>query len=446
MGKIIYAKTDDSKEIKTLIEILKDTLHAVNLDFIQDIKEEDKKPKKKKSYDDDDNDNDDESDVSDDEHRRNKKAKQKSKKKKSYDSDESDMSDDEHSRNKKSKQKSKKKKSRNKNNSDDNTNNESDVSDDEHSRNKKTKHKSKKKKSRNESDMSDDDNDDNSGNDNNDKDDENNNNNSNNNSKMKSKAGIKIVALDDKQTLLIFIKLQAVNFLEFEVNRPSFRIGLELSEFYKFIKCADKESTLSLYVDEHDEQNIKFNLEHGTNTGADNTNYTQKLMDIDDDDCRLPEELSFDLVAIIKTATFRKICSYLNQFSNYVEIRCTPTEIIFKVVGDSNATDRTIKNDRGARITNQRTDKKANIFQAIYSLKNLTSFSKCCNLCDEMQICMTNDKPLFMMFDVGTLGRLVVGVSPIDEKQLKQDNNIVDDDTYTDMDVYYPDDNVIIKQ
>jgi len=445
MGKIIYAKTDDSKEIKTLIEILKDTLHAVNLDFIQDIKEEDKKPKKKKSYDDDDNDNDDESDVSDDEHRRNKKAKQKSKKKKSYDSDESDMSDDEHSRNKKSKQKSKKKKSRNKNNSDDNTNDESDVSDDEHSRNKKTKHKSKKKKSRNESDMSDDDNDDNSGNDNNDKDDENNNN-SNNNSKMKSKAGIKIVALDDKQTLLIFIKLQAVNFLEFEVNRPSFRIGLELSEFYKFIKCADKESTLSLYVDEHDEQNIKFNLEHGTNTGADNTNYTQKLMDIDDDDCRLPEELSFDLVAIIKTATFRKICSYLNQFSNYVEIRCTPTEIIFKVVGDSNATDRTIKNDRGARITNQRTDKKANIFQAIYSLKNLTSFSKCCNLCDEMQICMTNDKPLFMMFDVGTLGRLVVGVSPIDEKQLKQDNNMVDDDTYTDMDVYYPDDNVIIKQ
>jgi len=92
-----------------------------------------------------------------------------------------------------------------------------------------------------------------------------------------------------------------------------------------------------------------FSLEN--NVKQNTAKYTQKILDIDDEVKKLPEETSFELSVVMDTADFHKICREMNQFTEYVEITCTSKEITFKCQGDSNAYIRTFKNsESGVRI------------------------------------------------------------------------------------------------
>jgi hypothetical protein len=86
---------------------------------------------------------------------------------------------------------------------------------------------------------------------------------------------------------------------------------------------------------------------------------------------------------------------------------------------------KTFKNsDTGVRIISLKNNGRApNIVQAIYNLKHLVTFGKCVNLCTEMQLYLKNDYPLFIHYHIGLLGKMLVGLSPVDEKAIKRDND-----------------------
>lgn len=266
-----------------------------------------------------------------------------------------------------------------------------------------------------------------------------------NNDKAKnqnSTGGIRMLALDEHQTLLIYVKLNADQFVNFYVKPPIHSIGLDLIQFHRFMKTVDKDSTMRIYIDKDDEQNIVFELQN--NVKNNNVIYKQKLLDIDDHAKKLPSETNFEMSVMMDTADFRKICAEMAQFSEYVEITCTRKEITFKCQGDSNAYIKIFKNsDTGVRIISLKNDnnKQPNIVQAIYNLKHLVTFGKCVNLCTEMQLYLKNDYPLFIHYYIGRLGKMLVGLSPVDEKTIKKDNDYDENN-----DKYYNDKKATMKE
>ena len=162
-------------------------------------------------------------------------------------------------------------------------------------------------------------------------------------------------------------------------------------------------------------------------------------MDLDTNNITpLPQK--FDIMVNMETGDFYKLCREMYQFSDFIEITCTNKDITFKCQGDSSSyTKRFINSEKGIRIVCLN-GKKEVLVQAIYELRYLVTFGKCSNLCDEMQLYLNNDSPLFIHYTVGTMGKMLIGLSPVDQKNIKKDNDYNEEN-----DKYYLDKKNIVK-
>ena len=242
----------------------------------------------------------------------------------------------------------------------------------------------------------------------------------------KKDGGMRIIAVDERSTLIIYIKLNSSKFVKYHVDYQLVTAGLDLKELHKFMKGVEKDCIMTISIDKDDDQTIEFHLENDEK-GVD-THYKQKLMDIDDNSKKIPGSIEFEMSVLMDTQDFRKICSEMSQFSEYIEITCTNREITFKCQGDSSALIKKFKhntNDGGVKILCHKANKNGgnNIVQAIYNLKHLVTFGKCVNLCNEMQLFLKNDYPLFIQYTVASLGKMLVGLMPFDEKSLNYDDD-----------------------
>lgn len=374
-GKIVNIKTEYAYHLKVLFDVLKEVLHEVKLDFIKNTTESGKA-------------NEESSDSSDDDDSYHKKKKPVPKKdaKKQESSDSSD--DDDYKKPKSAKKNS---------SSSESTSSDSDSDD-----------MPKKKVLKKKATSSD----------------------SEENVKKKvqekkpSGGGIRIMAVDNYQTILIYVKLESEQFKKFYVKPNQYSVGIDLVQLHKFIKTVDKESFMRIYIEKGDEQNIGFQLHNYADNSS--TDYKQKLLDIDDNTKKLPQETNFEMTTAMHTAKFKKICGEMNGFSEYVEIECTAKEITFRCQGDSNRYVQTFKHsEEGVRISclQNNNNKGLMMVQGIFNLKHLISLGKCTNLCNEMQLYLKNDYPIFLHYTIGLLGKMLVGLSPIDEKTIKREND-----------------------
>ena len=373
---IIYCKTQNSYEIQKMIDMLKEVLDQAKFDFIRNP---------------------------DQDNEIKKKIEKKNKEESESDSDKSDES-----------------------NSDSDSGSDSDSDSDEEKKSKSKKNKNKKtkeeleekKKSKSKKENTESSKDD-----------------TKEEEKKKNPGGIRIVALDPHRTLLIYVKLNADEFDEFYVKTKSmYSIGLDLIQLHKFMKTVDKESIMTMKIAKDDDQYIKFELENSIK--AQTSCFDQKVLDIDDDPTKLPQGTNFEMSVAMDTSDFRKICQEMSQFSEYVEITCTAKEITFRCKGDIVDFVKTFKHtDNGSLriLCMNKENKKFMMVQAIYNLKHLVTFGKCVNLCTEMRLFLKNDYPLFINYPIGNIGKMLVGLSPVDEKTIKRDADYDDatDKLYT---------------
>lgn len=243
--------------------------------------------------------------------------------------------------------------------------------------------------------------------------------------KKKNMGGIRIIELDEHQTLLVYVKLNSDKFDEFYMKYPSYSAALNLIPLQKFMKTIDKESVMTIRISQEDEQNIIFEVDNNVKDSS--IQYSQKLLDLDDAKKKVPKHTNFDMLVTIDTQEFHKLCRDMSGFSQYVEITCTKKEIKFTCQGDCNAFSKKFTNaDEGVRIMGFDKDKNPTMVQAIYELRHLVTFSKCQNLCNELQLFLKNDYPLFIHYTVATLGKMLVGITPVDEKNIKRDKDYDD--------------------
>ena len=254
----------------------------------------------------------------------------------------------------------------------------------------------------------------------------------------KMKGGIKIVEVNDFESIIIIIRLYAENnFFKFDCKKPKFSIGIDPTIMYNVLKNIDKNGQMTVFVNESTKQTL--NIELYNNEKKSKESYDFKLMDLDERKIApLPPE--FDIIVEMKTEDFHNMCKNLLTYGQFVIIECTDKKIEFKCKSSSgnigNARKEFEHDPNGsAETVNIKVHPKRNknepiIIREIYDLNDICMFQKCKTLSTNIQILLKNEYIMFIRYDIASYGHMNVGFNPANEKLVNKhanyDNNKFD--------------------
>jgi len=400
-GKIVHCEINEPTVLKQIIETLANMLHDTSISFLYNqttiksvpqkdlkkmINKETKKIKKKNKKDSQNN-------------KKNKKDDSST----SEDSDENtDGNDDSDDDKKKIKPKSKGKKKDDSSESDENSSDESEGSDDDVA------------------------------------------------SPVEDTSGIEIINLTERQNMIIYVKLKGNKIPNFYCSKPRHDIGISLTELHKHLKMIERDNIITLSIDEDNANylNIKVN----------NDQMHKKLMfsiglldkNIKKYNLNSPE---WTACVIMKCSEFHKVCKELHGLTDFVQITCTRDEISFSCFGGvsktvtvvtyTNQKDKYRDSRGGVKIIFPTNNANEQIIRNVYELKDLMSFNKCSNICNDIKIFLKHQRPIFIEYVISSLGKLLIGLSPVEKKSVMKEEDIatnsatIGEDTFTEREVKY---------
>lgn len=251
--------------------------------------------------------------------------------------------------------------------------------------------------------------------------------------------GMSIVAMNISTSVLIKLKIPALSFDTYHCkpkNGKQLLVGVNMNSLYKLIKTMSNEDNLTLYIDENDINNLCIKLENGEKNLV--TTYKLKLLELSDTIIPIPDA-TFPFMISIPSDRFHKIIRDTSSIAEYIDIKFidtqeNPNTLMFSCRGEfaSQITTFTDKTSGFFISKTEEIDKNDTIVQGLYDLKNLTLFSKCGNLCNNIELYMMNKYPLFIKYQVGNLGNVFLVLSPINTNNNLIESDDDDDDVNSD--------------
>jgi len=138
-----------------------------------------------------------------------------------------------------------------------------------------------------------------------------------------------------------------------------------------------------------------------------------KVMDINRRKIVVPEE-HFESVITMPSTDFQKYCRDMSHIGEVVDIRSVDQNLSMTVRGDFAEQEKIIgTSDAGVSFLRS----SRNVVQGRFSLRCLVMFSKCTNLCSNVEILMKNNYPLIVRYQVANLGEIKLALAPYVENR-----------------------------
>ncbi len=230
--------------------------------------------------------------------------------------------------------------------------------------------------------------------------------------------GIKIINMDKSHTILAHLFLKAENFEQYHCAESKIIIGVNMFHLFKLINTIDNDDILTIYIENDDYvDGIVEYLGLKFENGDIKQQKIQKLrlIEPENEELEVPE-IKFSSVLNLPSVDFQKIIRDLSCISDKIEIKSIATnegaELIFKCSGGFAQAEirRSENNGTMEYISKQESNK---IIQGEFSLKNLSYFIKCTNLCSQIEIYLENDLPLIVKYNVASLGEIKLCLAPL---------------------------------
>ena len=230
--------------------------------------------------------------------------------------------------------------------------------------------------------------------------------------------GIKIINMDKSHTILAHLVLNSANFERYECKLDKIIIGVNMFHLFKLINTIDNDDTLTIYIEKDDyADGIVQYLGLRFDNGDIKQQKIQKLRLIEPENEELDvPDVTFSSVLNLPSVDFQKIIRDLSCISDKIEIKsiaaASGAELIFRCTGGfAHAEIRRAESDGSMEFTVKQDTSK--IIQGEFSLKNLSYFIKCTNLCSQIEIYLENDLPLVVKYNVASLGEIKLCLAPL---------------------------------
>lgn len=226
--------------------------------------------------------------------------------------------------------------------------------------------------------------------------------------------GIRIINMDKSHTILVHLYLAASNFEFYECKKEKIIIGVNMFHLFKLINSIDNDDTLTIYIENNDYYDgIVSHLALKFENGDIKQCKTQKLklIEPEQDELEVPD-VKFSSIINLPSADFQKIIRDLSCISDKLEIKSVGNELIFKCQGQfASAEIHRAEVDESMKFILKQDSSK--VIQGEFSLKNLSYFIKCTNLCPQIEVYLENDLPLVVKYNVASLGEIKLGLVPL---------------------------------
>lgn len=219
--------------------------------------------------------------------------------------------------------------------------------------------------------------------------------------------GIKIMAMDSSHTVLVHLKLNAENFEYYECKNKRI-LGINMLNLFKLIKTMGNNDALTLYLEEGNESKLGIKIENSEKNTV--TKYMLNLMDLHEDNIQIPPAV-FDSVITMPSVDFQKICRDMHNLADNIEIKSLENQLIFSCNGQF-ASQETSIGEANSGLSFVQNSNPDEIVQGVFALKHLVLFSKCTNLCNNIELYLKNDYPLILKYQVASLGNIKLCLAP----------------------------------
>jgi proliferating cell nuclear antigen len=225
------------------------------------------------------------------------------------------------------------------------------------------------------------------------------------------KSGIKIMTTDSTKTVLIHMKLESDKFEEFYCQKE-IKCGISMMNLYKLIKTISNNDTLTLYIKKNNTNKLGIKIHNSEKKTQ--TTYELNLLDIPSENLDIPP-VSFDTELTFPSNEFQKIIRDMTNIGNIIDIECQPKKILKLSCQGDFASQETLLGDSGDKKNEKCitfNNSKNQLIHGRFSLKYLILFTKCTNLCNQIQMYIKNDYPLIIQYSVASLGDIKLCLAP----------------------------------
>jgi proliferating cell nuclear antigen len=211
--------------------------------------------------------------------------------------------------------------------------------------------------------------------------------------------GMKIMATDGTQAVLVHMRLYAERFNEFHCTRKCI-LGVNMMNFNKMVKQIKNDESLVLFMEKSNTSRLGIRIMNGQKQMV-TTKYLN-LMELDIKPIEIPP-VHFPSVITMPSLDFQNIIKDLYQLGDKVEIKSAENELIFRLEGGEFGSQETI-----CVMPHNQTD----IVQGYFLLKPLSLFTKCTGMSTDIMIYLKNNYPIVIEYSVNGLGEVKLALAP----------------------------------
>jgi proliferating cell nuclear antigen len=211
--------------------------------------------------------------------------------------------------------------------------------------------------------------------------------------------GMKIVALDNTHIVLIHLKLHAEKFESYYCLKKLY-VGINMLKFHMLIKTIQNGDILSLFIHKDDPNILGITIENNEKNVK--TTYKLSMLDIDVVNVDIPPA-DFNTIITMPSAYLQKIIRDMHNLAEYIEIKNIGGKLILSCQGEF-CCQETILATETQNIQIKNNENTQEIIQGIFSLKYLSIFTKCTNLCSTVEIYLKNSYPIILQYSIASMG------------------------------------------
>ena len=211
--------------------------------------------------------------------------------------------------------------------------------------------------------------------------------------------GMKIVALDNTHIVLIHLKLHAEKFESYYCMKKLY-VGINMLKFHMLIKTLQNGDILSLFIHKDDPNILGITIENNEKNVK--TTYKLSMLDIDVVNVDIPPA-DFNTIITMPSAYLQKIIRDMHNLAEYIEIKNIGGKLILSCQGEF-CCQETILATETQNIQIKNNENTQEIIQGIFSLKYLSIFTKCTNLCSTVEIYLKNAYPIILQYSIASMG------------------------------------------
>lgn len=251
-----------------------------------------------------------------------------------------------------------------------------------------------------------------------------------------SSEGMKIYSLDNGQTVLINVELEADNFDHYycrkETNEDGQEVPIEICvsvhNINKVLKTISPEDDVLIWT--YNPQNEFITIVINSSTKNETRSYEIKLQDPDDnDEAGVVDDVSkYQYVLTMPCNDFQRICRDLKGM-NVSAVTITYQDNCLSFASKSDVAKSSIvrqgsqgdeKEENETNVVFCRLPEGKSCYTGEFKFESLYNFSKCASIGSKsgkvVKIYLSDDDPIVLVFNVGKLGKILFVLAPLEKE------------------------------